>query len=130
MRPTYEPEPTPVPARSLIDDIEALIDDGRNYVHAELSYQKTRASFVSNRIGKAVGFGVAAAVMGLLAAIGLTVGLIIALTPHLTAWGATALVVGVLLLVAVLLLRRASRNWASARGATSTGAGTQDNAES
>ncbi len=123
LRPPYEPEPGDPPARSLIDDLEALLDDGRSYVRAELSYQKTRASFVSNRIGKAIGLALAAGVMGLLAAIGLTVGLIIALTPHLTAWGATALVAGVLLLIAVLLMRRASRNWASARGATSGGAG-------
>jgi len=109
------------PVRSLIDDIEAFIDDGRTYLNAELTYQKTRASFVTNRAGKTAVFGIGAAVLGLLAGIGLTVGLIIALTPLITAWGATAVVVGVLLLGAFLLMRRASSNWTSARQAMRSG---------
>lgn len=102
--------------RSLLDDIEALIDDGRTYLNAELSYQKTRASFVSDRLKKTIVFGGGAALLGFLALIGLTVGLIIALTPLLTGWGATAVVVGLLLLGTFLLLRRAARNWTSMMG--------------
>ena len=103
--------------RSLLDDVEALIDDARTYLDAELSYQKTRAAFVTDRVKKAIAYAAVAAVVALLAAIGLTVGLIIALTPLLTGWGATALVVGVMLLATVLLLRRAARNWNGAMGA-------------
>ena len=101
-------------ARALFDDIEALVDDGRTYLDAEISYQKTRISFVSDRLKKTLVYVVAATVLGLVAAIGLTVGLIIALTPLITAWGATALVVGVLLIIAYILLRRASGTWSSA----------------
>jgi len=104
-------------ARSLIDDIESLVDDGRAYLGAELSYQKTRASFVSNRLKKTIVFALGAAVVGFVAFIGLTVGLIIALTPLLTGWGATAVVVGLLLLVAFLLVQKAAKNWRSGMGA-------------
>lgn len=97
--------------RSLFDDFEALIDDARTYFDAELSYQKSRAGFVANRIKKVVALGAVAAYFAVLATIGLTVGLIIALTPLISAWGATAVVVLALLLIAYLLVRAASKNW-------------------
>ncbi len=111
---------TPAPAdeagagatRSLFDDFEALIDDGRTYFEAELSYQKNRAGFVANRLKLALVFGAVAAVLAVLAVFGLIVGLIIALTPLITAWGATAVVVLALLLAAFLLVRRAGRAFA------------------
>ena len=99
--------------RSLRDDVEALIEDGKTYLETELVYQKTRAAFVADRAKGALIFGAAAALLGFLALIGLTVGLIIALTPLLTAWGASALVVAVLLLAAVLAARAAGRKWSS-----------------
>lgn len=102
------------PVRSLLDDIEALIEDGRVYLDAEFTYQKTRAAFVSDRVKKALVFGVVAAVLAFVALIGLIVGLIIALTPHVTGWGATAIVVGLLLLIVFLLLRKAAGNWSGA----------------
>ncbi|MBH5322565.1 phage holin family protein [Aurantiacibacter sediminis] len=105
---------------SLFDDVEALIDDARTYVDAELSYQKTRASFVGNRVKKTIAFGIVAAFFAVLATIGLTVGLIIALTPLVTAWGATAIVVLAWLLVAYLLARKAGNAWGEASTAMSS----------
>jgi len=101
-----EPEP-----RSLLDDVRALIDDGRTYLEAELGFQKTRAAFVADRAKSTVVYGAVAALLGFLALIGLTVGSIIALTPLLTAWGASALVVALLLLAAGLAARAAARKW-------------------
>ncbi|KLE33615.1 hypothetical protein AAW01_02100 [Aurantiacibacter gangjinensis] len=98
-------------SRSLLDDIEALYDDARLYLDAELSYQKTRAGFVADRVKKTIAFAVVAAFIAVLATIGLTVGLIIALTPLITAWGATAVVVLGLLLIAYLLVRKAGKTW-------------------
>ena len=98
--------------RSLRDDVEALIEDGRTYLETELVYQKTRAAFVADRAKGALIFGAVAALLGFLALIGLTVGLIIALTPHLTAWGASALVVALLLLGAWIAVGAASKRWA------------------
>ena len=108
--------------RVLADDIGALAGDALNYVDAEFAFQKTRARFVGNRAVTALAFGVVAVVLALLAAIGLTVGLIIALTPLVTAWGATAIVVGLLLLVAYLCVRRA-QGAAGAIGAAFAGDG-------
>ena len=97
--------------RSLRDDVEALIEDGKTYLETELVYQKTRAAFVADRAKGAVIYGALAAAFGILALIGLTVGLIIALTPLLTAWGASALVVGLLVIAAFIAMRAASRRW-------------------
>jgi hypothetical protein len=99
------------PERSLRDDVEALIDDGKTYLEAELAYQKTRAAFVADRAKGTLIFGTAAALLGFLALIGLTVGLIIALTPLLTAWGASGLVVALLLIGALIAARAAGRRW-------------------
>ena len=118
--PEIEPPPPADPSsfgdserdlRSLRDDVEALIEDGKTYLETELVYQKTRAAFVADSAKGAVIYGALAAAFGVLALIGLTVGLIIALTPLLTAWGASALVVGLLLIAAFLAMRAASKRW-------------------
>ena len=97
--------------RSLRDDIEAMIEDGRTYLETELVYQKTRAAFVAEHAKGAAIYGAVAILFAFFAVIGLTVGLIIALTPLLTAWGASALVVGLLAIAAVISLRMASGRW-------------------
>lgn len=113
---TAEP-PTPADVdgerepRSLRDDVEALIEDGKTYLETELVYQKTRAAFVADRAKGAVIFGAVAILLGFLALIGLTVGLIIALAPLLTAWGASALVVGMLIAAALIAARTAAARW-------------------
>ena len=96
-------------ARSLLDDLTALIEDGRTYFEAERAFQQTRAAFAFDRLKRMAMLGSAAVLVAFVALIGLVVGLIIALTPHLTAWGATALVVGVLLLAALLCVRAAMK---------------------
>ena len=111
-----EPPDEPAPeedeaSRSLREDVEALIDDGKTYLEAELAYQKTRAAFVADRAKGALVFGAVAALFAFLALIGLTVGLIIALTPWLTAWGASALVVGLLIVGALIAARSAGKRW-------------------
>lgn len=98
-------------ARSLLDGVQALIDDGKTYLEAELVYQKTRAAFVADGAKSTMVFGAIAALLGFLALVGLTVGSIIALTPLLGAWGASAVVVGLLLAAAALAARAASRKW-------------------
>jgi len=99
--------------RSLRDDVEALIEDGKTYLETELVYQRTRAAFVADRAKGAVVYGAIAAALAVLALIGLTVGLIIALAPLLTAWGSSAVVVGALLVGAVVFVRMASKRWGS-----------------
>ncbi|KUO57143.1 MAG: hypothetical protein APF78_11785 [Sphingomonadales bacterium BRH_c3] len=91
---------------SLFDDVAALVSDSRNFVQAEVEFQKTRLAFAANRSKSAVLSGLFALAFIHLALIALVVGLVIALTPHVTAWGATAIVVGLLLLGAFILVMR------------------------
>ncbi|MFA9201762.1 MAG: phage holin family protein [Cypionkella sp.] len=103
---------------SLTDDIRHLVGDGRTYLEAELQYQKSRAALVLDRSKSGAIYGAVAAVFGHLALIALVVGLVIALAPLITAWGATALVAGLLLVVALLFARMARRKFASISAAT------------
>jgi hypothetical protein len=102
---------------SLVDDVKALVDDGKTYLEAELQFQKSRAAFALDRGKSGAIYGVAAAAVLHLALIALVVGLIFALTPLLTAWGATAVVVAVLLIAGALLGLAATRRFARLRSA-------------
>ena len=113
-------------ARSLLEDVEALIDDGKTYLEAELAFQKTRAAFVGDRTKSAIAFGAAALLFVSLALVGLTVGAIIALTPLLTAWGATAAVVGALLVATAVAGLAAQRSVKSLIGAFAGDEGTKN----
>lgn len=113
--PTGESSPvdaSEVAEPSLVDDVKALVDDGKTYLEAELQYQKSRVAFVADRGKSGAIYGVAAAAVVHLALIGLVVGLILALAPLITAWGATALVVTLLLIVGALLALAAKRRFA------------------
>ncbi len=96
-------EETKQPSPPVTEDLAALVQDGRNFVEAEVAFQKTRLAFAANRSKSAVLAGLFALGFIHLALIALVVGLLIALTPLVTAWGATAIVVGLLLLGAAVL---------------------------
>jgi hypothetical protein len=82
---------------SLMGEIGALIDDGRTYAEAEIAFQKTRAKLAGRTIGVAAGSLVLAIILLHIALLALAVGLVIALAPLVTIWGAIAIVVGGLL---------------------------------
>jgi hypothetical protein len=103
--------------RSLVDDIEDLLVDARTWLDAEFNYQKTRAGFVAGSLKAALGLVFAAAIVALVAFIGLTIGAILALTPVVGAIGATGIVVGLLLLACALMVGAAARRWRDATGA-------------
>ncbi len=104
--------------RSLLEDIEYLVADARIWLDAEMSFQKSRAALVSNRLKIIVAAGILAALFGILALVGLTIGLIIALTPLITAWGATAVVVLLLLVLVWLMINRIAVAWQDIQSAT------------
>lgn len=87
---------------SLADDFGALIEDGKVYAEAEIAFQKARLSYVADRGKSGAIFGVLALLVLHLALVALALGAILALTPELSAWGATALVVGLLIIIGVL----------------------------
>jgi hypothetical protein len=99
------------PDRSLLEDVEAAIEDGRTYLEAELAYQRTRAAFAADRAKDAAEFAALGGALALLALVALTVGLEIALAPLLTAWGAAAAVTGAWLMLAAVFLRMAATRW-------------------
>ena len=92
---------------SIVDELAALIDDGKTFAQAEVAFQKTRATLAGKNVGMAVAVGVVAVVLLHIALLGLAVGLVIALQPVMAIWGAITIVVGVLLIATALLVRMA-----------------------
>lgn len=103
--------------RSLLEDVEAAIEDGKTYLEAELTYQRTRAAFAADRFKDAALFAMIGISLSLLALVALTVGLVIALVPLLTAWGAAAAVTLGWLALAAVFLRMATARWRKLIGA-------------
>lgn len=114
------------PFGSLAEDVGALYEDGKTYVEAELAYQRTRATYAGTKTKQGLVFGLGALAFLHLALIGLVIGLIIALEPWLTAFGSTALVVGVLLVGCALLARRAMKRFDELGAAFSNGSEASD----
>lgn len=90
--------PRPARDESIVEELGAVIDDAKLYATAELAFQKTRAKLLGKNIGVAAGAIVVALILLHIAIIALAVGLVIALEPLVTIWGAIAIVVGVMLL--------------------------------
>lgn len=88
--------------RSLQDDARQLLADARKLAEAELAYQKTRAAYAGKESAKIALLGVVAAVFVFFAVMALVLGAVIALTPWLTAWGATGAVTGSLIFLALV----------------------------
>ena len=97
--------------RSLLEDVDAAIEDGKTYLEAELTFQKTRAAFAADRFKDAALFAAIGLLLALLALVALTIGLVIALVPLLTAWGAAAAVTVAWLILAAIFLRMATARW-------------------
>jgi len=106
-----------IEARSLLEDLETLIDDGKTYLEAEANYQKSRALYIADSLPGVALNGAVAAALAFIALIGLTVGLILALAPFLTAWGSSALVVGLEFVLALYFARKAAARWNAIMGA-------------
>ncbi|MAF30276.1 MAG: hypothetical protein CL820_06885 [Croceicoccus sp.] len=91
--------------RSLVEDVRALVDDGKLLAEAEIDFHKKRALYAA---GAAKGIGArfaAAAVFGFFALMALVVGLVLALGQIITYWGSTALVTAVLGIIAIVLAK-------------------------
>lgn len=97
--------------RSLVDDVRQLIDDGKTYAEAELTYQTTRAQFVVDHISQAALKGLLGAVFLLIALITLSVGVVIALQPIVGIWIAIAIVVAFWTVAAAILFQRMLRGF-------------------
>lgn len=104
---TPEPDETGTAATdegisSLIANVRRLADDARTLAEAELAYQSSRARVAGGAARDIALLGFAAIVLVVFGMGALVVGLLIALVPLVTAWGATALVAGGLILAAAI----------------------------
>lgn len=115
----------PAAEPTLAEDLHELIGDGRALIEAELNWQKARVSFAGRQAKGIVLLGLLAAALAFCALVALIFGLVLALAPVLTAWGAMAAVTGGLLLtaglagvVAGLRARRMVRLIANRKGET------------
>jgi len=102
------------PARSLVEDVMHLVEDGRTYLEAELQFQKSRAGVVGSGAGKAALFVALAFAFVLLALLAITVGLLLALSPWVGVWGAMGLVTLGLLISAAVCGLVARARWRAA----------------
>ncbi|MDR6115906.1 MULTISPECIES: phage holin family protein [unclassified Sphingomonas] len=92
------PEP-----ETLTSLVSQLVDDGRSFIAAEIDLAKAKASDKVGRYRSAAIFFGAAAVLGLAALVALLVGLILSLTPLVGPFGATLIVVGLVIVIAGVL---------------------------
>jgi hypothetical protein len=92
---------------SLTDDIMAMLEDGKTYLEAEKAYQKSRARFAVHHAKRGTVIGLAGFALIHAALVGLMVGLVMALAPHVTVWGAIAIVAGGFIVLGLLLARLA-----------------------
>lgn len=99
--------PTPPFDETLVEELGALLDNGRNYAQAEISFQKTRALLMAKLVSQWLGLVIIALIMVHIASLALAVGLVIALAPLVTIWGAIAIVLGLLLVTAFFFGRKA-----------------------
>lgn len=100
--------------RSLVEDVVHLVEDGKNYLDAELQYQKARAGVVGSGARKAALLAALGFAFLLLALLAITVGLLLALSPVLGPWWAILIVTLGLLGAAGLCALAARRKWRSA----------------
>lgn len=90
--PLVTPSSSDAADRSLMEDLRQLVEDAKTLAEAELNYQKSRVAVAGTGVkGAAICISLVVALV-LLALVALTIGLLIALTPWLTAVGATAAV--------------------------------------
>lgn len=101
--------------RSLIGDVRQLAGDARRVAEAEIAYQRARAVFAGQELKAIVVLTLLAGAMVFIAILALAFGFVLALTPHLTAWGATGVVVSGLLLMTLACGTWAGSLWRGMR---------------
>ncbi|WP_260923504.1 phage holin family protein [Novosphingobium sp. 9] len=95
---------------TLVEDLRGLIDETFDLAQAEIAFQKSRAAYAGAETRNVVAMLIMAAIFGFFAFMALVVGLVIALGPLLTPWGAMATVtLGLLVLAALCALSARSR---------------------
>lgn len=114
--PLPQPEPSlDSPGNSLFGSIGDLVDDGQTLLETELDYQRKRLNYGLARSKGIVGLVLLGLALLFFALMALVVGLLLALTPMLTAWGALGAVFGGIVLAASLSFISAARKFRTAK---------------
>jgi uncharacterized membrane protein len=115
MEPTDPPlvkdQPVDAAERSLIDDVRAMVEDGRTLLEAEVAYQKSRAALAGRTAKSMAGWIALALSLVFFALMAMVMGLLLILAPLLGALGSTFIVVLALLGGAAFSGWIAARRW-------------------
>lgn len=110
MTPGFVPLPEEAEDPTFAEDLQQLVQEARMLAQAEFAFQKTRAAYAGAEAKTIALLGLIAAVLVFFAIIALVLGAVIALTPALTPWGATAAVtLGLLLSAGICALAAKAR---------------------
>lgn len=114
--PLVKPAADDAADRSLLDDVQQLITDGRTLLEAELAYQKSRAAVAGQAAKSVAAWGGLAVVLVCFALMALTFGLVLGLASVIGPWLATLVTVVALLIAAALCGAAAARRWKHVAG--------------
>ena len=73
---------------AMVAEVRTLADEARDYARAELAFQKARAGHAGKSLKGIAAFGALALALVFFALMALAVGMVLALTPMIGAWGA------------------------------------------
>ncbi len=97
--------------RSLLSDVQQLVEDGRTLLEAELAYQKSRALVAGQAAKSVAGWAALALALVFFALMALTLGLVLMLAPIIGPFAATLAVFAGMLTAAALTTWTAARRW-------------------
>lgn len=96
----------PASDRSLTEDIKALVSDGRLLAEAEIDFHKKRALYGAKEGQRIAASFAVAGVLAFFAIMAVVFGLVLALGQIVGYWGSTAIVAGVLAVVALIFVSK------------------------
>lgn len=97
--------------RSLVDDVRAVIEDGRTLVEAEIAYQKSRAALAGDGAKSVAGWGLLALSLVFFALMALVLAAVMGVALWVSPLAALIGVPLVLLVLAALCGMVAARRW-------------------
>lgn len=124
-RPDPLPQPDPEPDAGdepLFASLSDLVEDGQTYLEAELDYRRKQLSFGLSASKAIIGLVALGLVLLFFALMALIMGLLLALTPLIGAWGSLGIVLGVILVATAFCFLGAFLRFRKAKSAF-TGAG-------
>lgn len=115
--PLIKPSTSGAAERSLVEDIKDLASDGRTFLEAELAYQKSRAAVAGAGAKGIAGWASLALALVFFALMALVLGVLLGIAAVIGIWAATGVTVLLVLAAAGLAGLAANRRWQRMRAA-------------